>query len=68
MRTSVPKGPLYVEGGIKGDFEICKMFRDEATEITTWKNDESCFEPLQLNEGVLSDLQQKAMAAASRWE
>ena len=68
VRTSGPKGPLYVEGGAQGDFEICKMFRDDSTEITTWKNDESCHEPLKLNDAILCDLQAKALAAASRWE
>ena len=68
VRTSGPKGPLYVEGGAAGDFEITKFYYNEATEIYTWLNDESCYEPLKLNAGVLEDLQKKALAAACKWD
>ena len=68
VRTSGPKGPLHVEGGAACDFEITKFYYNEATEIYTWQNDESCFEPLQLNAGVLDDLQKKALAAACKWD
>ena len=57
-----------MEGGAQGDFEITKFFYSETTEVTTWKNDESCYEPLKVNANILDDLQKKAMAAASKWD
>ena len=68
VRTSGPKGQLYAEGGAAGDFDITKFYYNEVTEIYTWQNDESCYDPLKLNAGVLEVLQEKTLAAASKWD
>ena len=67
VKTSGPRGPLYIE--TTGDsYELCTMYRDKITDDITWKTMASCLEAFKLTAEVVKEMQDKAVAAANKWE
>ena len=67
VRTSGPKGPIYIEDG-PSYFEVCTMHRHRTTEIINWANSEDCFAKLTMTKEELQDMQNKAMKEACKLE
>ena len=68
IRTSGPRGPVYVVTADGNDFEICVMLTDPGTGVIKFKHNSEALEPLKLNEDELVTIMDKALATASRWE
>ena len=67
VRTSGPKGPLYIEDG-NSSFEVCTMHKHRTTEVVNWSTSEECFAKLVMTKAELEDMQSKAMKEACKWE
>ena len=68
IRTSGPRGPVYVVTSDGNDFEVCVMLTDPGTGAIRCKHNLDALAALQLEEAELKSIMDKALAAASRWE
>ena len=68
VRTSGPRGPIYVEFPDGDAMEVLKVHKNFSSGEETLRVNHECLEPLKLNEELLKDFYKKALAMASRWE
>ena len=68
VRTSGPRGPIYVEMPDGDAMEVLKIYKNFNTGEETLKINPECLTPLKLNEETLKEVYSKALAMASKWE
>ena len=68
VRTSGPRGPIYVEFPDGDAMEVLKVLKNFTSGEETLRVNHECLEPLKLNEELIKDFYKKALAMASRWE
>ena len=68
VRTSGPRGPIYVEMADGDAMEVLKIYKNFNTGEETLKINPECLTPLKLNEEMIKDVYNKALAMASKWE
>ena len=68
VRTSGPRGPIYVEFPDGDAMEVLKIHKNFSSGEETLRVNPECLEPLKLNDELVKDFYKKALAMASRWE